>query len=260
MTDHHLSDEEETEMLEEIHTTATAEKFRNFVCEEVPLQPDDSVLSVGCGPGFETAVLAQQVGEAGSVTGIDVNEDVLATARDRCRDLPQVSFQHGDVTDLPVADERYDLAIAKQVLQFVDDVDSALGELYRVIKPGGRIAVVEGARESQVIHSSDPERMRRANEVYRTGRGDRHFGTRLVSLLPEAGFTTEDVVSRSSVQREINDQIERGIEVQRGFLESSEVFDDSEINAWEQDLRGLDDAGQFLFSAITLLYIGRKPV
>lgn len=259
MADRQLSDDEEAEMLEQILTTATAEKFRNFVCEEVPLHPDDEVLSVGCGPGFETAVLAQQVDGEGSVTGIDVNEEVLAAARDRCGKLTQVSFQHGDVTDLPVVDESYDLAIAKQVLQFVDDIDSALDELFRVLKPGGRIAIVEGARESQVMHSSDPERMRRANEVYRAARGDRNFGTRLISLLPDAGFAVEDVVPRAGVRREINDQVERGIEVQRGFLESSDSFADSEIEAWEQDLRDLDEANQFLFCAITLLYIGRKP-
>lgn len=246
-------------MLEEILTTATARKFRNFVCESVPLRQGDSVLSVGCGPGFETAVIAEAVGVEGSVLGLDVDENVLAAARDRCSDLPQVSFQHGDVTALPVADESFDLVIAKQVLQFVDEVDAALEEIYRVLKPGGRVAVVESVRESQVVHSSDPERMHRANEVYREARGDRQFGTRFVSLLPEAGFSLEELIPRSRVHREINDQVERGIEVQRGFLESSDGFDDAEIDAWEQELRELDDAGQFLFCGTTLLYLGRKP-
>jgi ubiquinone/menaquinone biosynthesis C-methylase UbiE len=257
MTDHQLSDEAEAEMLEEILTTKAAEEARNFVCEEVPFQPGDSVLSVGCGPGYETAVLAQDVGDQGSVTGVDVNGDVLATAQTRCSDLPQVSFAHGDVTDLPVPEDHYDIAIAKQVLQFVDDVGSALDELYRVLKPGGRVVVVEGVRGSHTMHSSDPDRMRRANDVYRTAREDYHFGTRFVSLLPEAGFRVEDIIPRPSVQREIDAQIERGIEVQRGFLETSEEFDDVEIEEWEQDLRDLDGAGQFLFCAITLLYIGR---
>lgn len=246
-------------MLEEILTTATAEKFRNFVCKAVPLCPGESVLSVGCGPGFETAVLAEEVGVKGSVMGVDVNEDVLATARDRCSDLPQVSFQHGDVTDLPAAGENFDLVIAKQVLQFVDDVDSALEEIFRVLKPGGKVAVVESVRESQVLHSLVPERLHRATEVYRESRGDRQFGTRYVSLLPEAGFSLEEIVPRARVHREINDQVERGIEVQRRFLESSDVFDEDEINGWEQELRELDDAGQFLFCGTTLLHLGRKP-
>jgi len=259
MTDHHLSDEEKTEILEELLTTEAVEEFRNFVCEEVPFQPEDSVLSVRCGPGYETAVLAEQVGDQGSVTAIDVNEDILDTAQTRCSDLSQVSFAHGDVTGLPVPDDHYDIAIAKQVLQFVDDVGSALKELYRLLKPGGRVVVVEGVRATHTMHSSDPDRMRRADDVYRTAREDYHFGTRFVSLLPEAGFMVEDIIPRRSVRREIDAQIERGIEVQRGFLERSDDFDNSEIEAWEQDLRDLDDAGQFLFCAITLLYIGRKP-
>jgi SAM-dependent methyltransferase len=256
MADHRLSGEAETEMLERILTTATATEFRNFVCDAVAPRHGESVLSVGCGPGFETAVLAQQVGERGSVTGVDVNDDVLATAKDRCRDLPQVSFTHGDVTALPVQADRYDLAIAKQVLQFVDDVDSALAELFRVLEPGGRVAVIEVDRDTQVIHSSDPERMRRASEVYRAGRGNRHLGTRLVSLLPGAGFTVEEVVTRARTHTEIDDQVERGIEVQRDFLESSDEFDRSDVDAWEQDLRDLDDAGQFLSCATTFLYVG----
>jgi ubiquinone/menaquinone biosynthesis C-methylase UbiE len=246
-------------MLERILSTETATKFRNFVCEELPLQPSDAVLSVGCGPGFETAVLAQQVGHTGRVTGVDVNEDVLTEARDRCGAFPQVSFMHGDVTDIPVADDSYDVAVAKQMLQFVDDVDAALDELRRVLKPAGAVAVVEVARDSHVLHASDPERMRRANDVYRAARGDRSFGTQLVSLLPDAGFTVEDVVSRARVQREITDQIERGIDVQRGFLAASDAFDDAEIDAWEQDLRDLDEAGEFLSCATTLLYVGRAP-
>ena len=250
---------EGTEMLEEILTTATARKFRNFVCNSVPLQSGDSVLSVGCGPGFETAVIADEVGAEGDVTGLDVNKDVLTAARDRCSDLPQVSFQHGDVTELQAADESFDHVRAKQVLQFVDDVDSALEEVFRVLKPGGRVTLVEAVRESQVLHSSDPERMQRAMEVYREARGDRQFGTRFVSLLPEAGFSLEEIVPRSRVHREINEQVEQGIEVQRGFLESSDAFDAAEVDAWEQELGELDDAGQFLFCGTTLLYLGRKP-
>ena len=259
MAGHRLPDEAETEMLEQILTTATAERFRNFVCETVSPGSGESVLSVGCGPGFETAVLAQLVGERGRVTGVDVNEDVLDTARNRCGDLPQSSFAHGDVTALPVQDEQYDFAIAKQVLQFVDDADGALDELYRVLEPGGRVAVVEVARDTHVVHSSDPERTRRANEVYRAERGDRHLGTRLRSSLPEAGFAVEEVLAQARTHTEIDDQVERGIDVQRGFLESSDEFAESEVDAWERDLRDLDAAGQFLSCATTFLYVCRKP-
>lgn len=257
MTDQ-LSEEEERDLWERILTTQSEAEFRGFVLDQLTLRSDESVLSVGCGPGFETEALAQRIGEEGNITGVDVNESVLAAAEDRSGHLPQVSFEQGDATDLPVADDGYDLAIAKQVLGAVTDVDAALDELFRVVDPGGRVAVTVGDSRSHVMNEST-ERTRRANELYRSEIGDRQLGTRLNSLLPEAGFTVEDVVARAKSSTAIDDQIERGIDVQRGLLESSDAFDDSEIEKWEQDLRDLDEAGQFLSASIAFLYVARKP-
>lgn len=251
------SDEEEGELWERILTTASEEKFREFVIDQLALHPDESVLSVGCGPGFETAALAQHITEEGSITGIDLNEEVLAAARDRCSDLPQVSFRQGDITDLPVADESYDLAVAKQVLSEISDVKSALNELHRVVKRNGQVAVTASDRRTHVKHTPT-DRMQHADEIYRSEIGGRQLGTYLVGLLPEAGFRVEDIIPRAKIQTEIDDQIERGIEVQRRFLEASDTFDDTEIEGWEQELRELDEADQFLSCGTAFLYIARK--
>lgn len=258
MAERELSDEERRDLWERILTTRSEAEFRGFVFDQVDPRPDESVLSVGCGPGFETAALAQRLGEEGSVTGIDVNEKVLAAARDRCGDLPQVSFEQGDITDLPVADDSYDLAVAKQVLSEVSDIEAALHELFRVVEPGRRVAVTAGDRRTHVMHTPT-DRMQRADEIYRSEMGDRQLGTRLVALLPEAGFTIENIIPRAKIKTEIDGQVERGIELQRGLLESSDTFDDSEIEAWDRDLRTLDEDGQFLSCSTSFLYVARKP-
>lgn len=258
MAERELSDDEQRDLWERILTTRSEEEFREFVFDQLDLRPDESVLSVGCGPGFETEALAQRLGEDGRVTGIDVNEEVLAAARDRCGDSPRVSFKRGDITDLPVADDSYDLAIAKQVLSAVPDTESALEELFRVVKPGGRVAVTAGGAGTHVMHSPT-DRMQRANEIYRSEMGNRKLGTRLVALLPEAGFTIEDIVPHAKIKTEIDDQIERGIDVQRGLLESSDSFDESEIEAWERDLRRLNEKDRFLSCSTLFLYVARRP-
>lgn len=258
MADRELSEEEKRKLWERILTTRTEAAFREFVLDRLNLHPEESILSVGCGPGLETAALAEQVGEEGHVTGIDLNEEVLDAARARCGDLPQVSFELGDITDLPVADESYDLAIAKQVLSEVSDVDAALKELFRVVEPGGRIAVTAADRRTHVKHTPT-DRTQRADEIYRAKTSDRQLGTRLVGLLPEAGFTVKEVVPRAKLQREINDQIERGIEVQRRLLEASDSFDDAQIGAWERELRELDKDGQYLSCGVAFLYVAFKP-
>ncbi|UPM43738.1 methyltransferase domain-containing protein [Halocatena salina] len=252
------SDEEERELWDRLLTTTTEEEFRKFVIDQLALRPDESVLSVGCGPGFETAALAQHITEEGSITGIDLNEEVLAAAKDRCGDFSQVSFKQGDITDLPVADGRYDLAIAKQVFSQISDVESALNELYRVIKRDGRMAVTAGDRRTHVKHTPT-DRMQRADDIYRSEMTDRQRGTRLVGLLPETGFSVEKVIPRAKIQTEINAQIERGIEIQRRFLQASDTFDDAEIETWEQELRELDEADQFLSCGTAFLYLVRKP-
>lgn len=256
MPGHELSDEGEREMLERISTTERATAFREFVCETVPLAPGDRVLSVGCGPGFETAALAERVGDDGVVHGLDMNPAVLAAARERCPGR-EFAFVRGDATALPVRDGAYDLAIAVQMLQFLDDPAAALSELSRVVRPGGRVAVTTGTG-SGVMHTPT-ELLERAREVSREAAGSRGPGTRLSSLLPEAGLVVEDVVPRAEIRTAIDDQVERGIEVRRGILERSGEFDDDEVETWERQLRDLDDDGRFLSCGTKLLYVARKP-
>ena len=258
MSEHTSSDDDERDRWERILSTRTEETFRDFVFDQVNPGADESVLSVGCGPGFETTALAQYIGGDGSITGIDVNEEVLAAARDRSGELPQVSFDQGNIVDLPVPDESYDLAIAKQVLYAVSDIEAALDELFRVIRPGGRVAVTAGDKRTHVKHTPT-DRMQRADEIYRADIDHSQLGTRLVGWLPEAGFTVEDIVPRAKIQTEINDQIEQGIGVQRGLLEASDAFDSEEVDTWEQDVRELDATGQFLSCSTSFLYIARKP-
>ncbi|WP_254547197.1 methyltransferase domain-containing protein [Halomarina pelagica] len=258
MSERPPSDDDERDRWERVLSTRTEETFRDFVFEQVRPRKDESVLSVGCGPGFETAALARYVGEGGTITGIDVNEEVLAAARDRCGDLPQASFEQGDIVDLPVADESYDLAIAKQVLYAVSDIEAALNELFRVIAPGGRVAVTAGDRRTHVKHTPT-DRMQRADNVYRAEINHSQLGTRLIGRLPEAGFTVEEVTPCAKIQTEIDDQIEQGIGVQRGLLEASDAFDSEAIDAWEQDIRELNETGQFLSCSTSFLYVARKP-
>jgi len=91
------SDGGERDRRERILSTDSEAAFRDFIINQVSPQQDESVLSVGCGPGFETAALARYVGVDGTITGIDVSEEVLAAARDRYGDLPQASFAKGDM-------------------------------------------------------------------------------------------------------------------------------------------------------------------
>jgi SAM-dependent methyltransferase len=104
--------------------------------------PGERLLDVACGTGIVARLAAEAVGEAGSVCGVDLNEAMLAVARDAGWGVrPPIDWRQGDAAALPVDDESADVVTCQQALQFLPDREAALRELRRVLVPGGRVAV-----------------------------------------------------------------------------------------------------------------------
>jgi arsenite methyltransferase len=99
------------------------------------------VLDVGCGPASITASLARATGPSGLVLGVDRSEAMLARAV-HAESGPQIAFLHADAQRLPLRDETVDAVVSVAVLQLVPDPVMALAEMARVLRPGGRLAVM----------------------------------------------------------------------------------------------------------------------
>lgn len=106
-----------------------------------PIQPGEAVLDLGCGAGFDALVAAQLVGPAGRVVGIDLSREMLwlAEAGRIEAGMAQVEFRVGTIEALPFPDASFDVALSNGVLNLVPDKPAALGEIYRVLRPGGRV-------------------------------------------------------------------------------------------------------------------------
>jgi len=98
----------------------------------------DRVLDVGCGTGVLARAAADRVAPAGQVTGIDINEGMLAVAR---RMGPLVDWRQGDATDLPLPDESYDVVVSQFSLMYFPDRVAALKGMMRVLRSSGRLAI-----------------------------------------------------------------------------------------------------------------------
>ena len=98
-------------------------------------------LDVGSGPGNVTASLARAAGPDGLALGVDISEPMLARAV-RNEAGPQVGFIKADAQRLPLRDDTFDAAVSTAVLQLVPDPKAALTELARVLRPGGRLAIM----------------------------------------------------------------------------------------------------------------------
>jgi SAM-dependent methyltransferase len=98
-------------------------------------------LDVGCGPGTVTASLASAAGPGGLALGLDISEAMLARAV-RAEAGPQIGFLRADAQRLPLRDGTVDAVVSIAVLQLVPDPAAALAEMARVLRAGGRLAVM----------------------------------------------------------------------------------------------------------------------
>jgi SAM-dependent methyltransferase len=103
--------------------------------------PGESVLDLGSGAGFDALQAAAMVGPSGTVIGVDMTPAMLDKSRENARllGLTNVEFRQGYLEALPVDDASIDLIISNGVLNLCPDKSLALGEAFRVLKPGGRM-------------------------------------------------------------------------------------------------------------------------
>jgi arsenite methyltransferase len=109
--------------------------------EWLNIPPGGIALDVGCGPGSVTASLARAAGPDGLALGVDISEPMLARAV-RAEAGPQIGFLRADAQRLPLRDETVDAVVSIAVLQLIPDPITALAEMARVLRPGGRLAVM----------------------------------------------------------------------------------------------------------------------
>jgi SAM-dependent methyltransferase len=107
--------------------------------------PGQVVLDLGCGAGFDTLLAARRVHPDGKAIGLDMTPEMLAKARHNASLLgvTNVEYLRGEIESLPLSDASVDLAISNGVFNLCPDKPAVLGEVFRVLKPGGRLQMAD---------------------------------------------------------------------------------------------------------------------
>ncbi len=126
-------------------TAGLHHRWRERAAERAELGPGDSALDACCGTGDLAFELARRVEPGGRVIGSDFSERMLDLARSKaaCRDAPGLRFEWADALELPYDDESFDAVTVGFGVRNLADLERGIGELSRVLRPAGRLVILE---------------------------------------------------------------------------------------------------------------------
>ncbi len=251
-------DEETAKRLEALYTIRDSVRRRGLVRAAVAAAPGERILDVGCGPGFYCLELAEEVGPGGSIIGVDSSSTMLEAAADRCQGRNNVKFRLGDATSLPAEDAGFDAALCVQVLEYVSDVQAALGELVRVLRPGSRVVVWDIDWATVSWHSTDPARMARVLAAWDEHLAHPSLPRTLAPAMRSAGFEQVKMEAHSFATAELDPDAYgvATIPIVVSFVSGRSGVNADEAAAWAAEQQELGQRGEFFFACMQFCFSG----
>jgi SAM-dependent methyltransferase len=144
---------EAAEVYESCFVPAIFGAWARPVADAAGIRMSNKVLDVGCGTGVLAREALRRVGQEGHVVGLDLNEGMLAVA---ARTEPKIEWRRGDAASLPFEDASFDIVVSQFALMYFPDRVVSLSQMWRALRPGGRLAVavwapIDRARGYQIL-------------------------------------------------------------------------------------------------------------
>lgn len=265
MTDAQLAfDRQGAETMLSVYRTPAMVARRREAIEALALRPGESLVDIGSGPGLFALDAAPSVAPNGRIVGIDVSQGMIAVANQVRADSPHadlIEFREAHAANLPFEDGEFDAAVSIQVLEYVQDVDAALGEIHRVLRPRGRCLIWDTDWSGVIAHARDEER---AERIWRAL--DEHcphltLPRTLAPRLRNAGFVLRHAAPHTMLDLDGGPESIGGalLPVITGFVVGRGGVTEEDLAAWVEEREALRASGEYFFSLSQFYFIADKP-
>jgi ubiquinone/menaquinone biosynthesis C-methylase UbiE len=244
-------------------------KINEAFMSSVAFPPDARVLEIGCGSGPVAAMLVQWP-DVAEVVGVDPSPVMLAKARELRGHIQHLSFHEGDGRALLIEDTSFDTVVLHSTLTHVPGPERVLSEAFRVLRPGGKLAICDGDYKSITISNHPHDPLSKCIESFQDSFiNDLYLVPKLTSLVKAAGFHPVRFDSYSYLETagegsELENPalshlltiVARGADA----LVAAGSIGEELAGALKAEARRRFDAGEFIGQIVYASLIAQKPV
>jgi ubiquinone/menaquinone biosynthesis C-methylase UbiE len=226
---------------------------KRMTIELMCLPQGGTALDVGCGNGDEVRLIAERLGLGGRAVGLDLSEALLVQARARSAQDSRITFVAADAHAMPFSDGEFDGVRVERALQHMRDPITALREMGRVVRSGGRVVAMEPDWPALVVSGEDLDTSRAVVQEFGQNVRNPTAGRSLPAWITAAGLVLDRLDPSILIIRRL-DLAKRLV-----IGEALDRLDGPAVQAWEESLRQQDANGTFFVAVIAFVAVAVKP-
>lgn len=222
----------------------------------------EHILEVGCGSGILCRLMAPAIVPGGKITGLDISSEFIKIAQDLAisADLSDsIQWGAGQAESLPFQDANFDGVLAARLLLHVSNPQSILSELMRVVRPGGRVVLMDWDFDTVAVDHSDRELTRRLIHWRCDHQGGNNWsGRQLWGRMTATGLVNVKAVPIVSVARRENDSLTLSLFRAAQVARDGRAISPGEYDFWVNELRSSLAVERFFASIVYFIVVGER--